>query len=68
MKTAMNTWTPRKPVAHPIPKPQAKEKAAAQRKERKQTAKARRVGWNNGAAGLDSHGMGHNFMALNIVK
>ena len=45
----MNTLTPRKPVAHPIPKPQAKEKAAAQRKERKQTAKARQVltvmGW-----------------------
>ena len=59
MKTVMNTLTPRKPVAQPIPKPQAKEKAAAQRKERKQTAKARRVGWNNGGAGLDSHGMGH---------
>lgn len=41
----------------PIPKPQAEEKAAAQRKKRKESAEVRCVGGNNSGADLERHGM-----------
>ena len=68
MKTVVNLSTPRKlSTSLPFQSRGLRGKAAAQRKKRKQSAKVRCVGGNNGGADLESHGMVHQAVVNKIV-